>query len=480
MKGLNNLPGFVRKGYNGLKAGQHKVVTGDNLWNISRKYNVTLSELRNLNPHIKGDLIRPGDVLNTAPQYKNEMVDVRAERARETGLDSLGAIRGFKHQGNYVLVDKKNNTLSVFDRNNNQLFSTKDISTGKSGDDYNTITYVDSKGHIRNNAGNNSTPAGITFITGKGTYHGFTSFTRGRLGNNGKTEDIASSFHWGPTVDKKASNGCVRINGNVLNQLSKYIDQGTPVYTLPEKEGSKFTLRNGKLNFTANNPYGKTKGSKKYWDDYNVRIDRSYSPLTIYYNGNNTDATYNGNVLSFVNSISANKKALQKRFNLSSDEYNRLAELAVGIGEQESKYGTSKRYKAKSYMPDWMISMFRGPNAARSRGMTQIKVKGDNSEMRDIYSELGINPNSINRPETSAIATMARLAYMYNNEVKGRNFQGAQNTQVDPYDALLYKYMGRNAELVNRTATPQQNNYINNVKNYSKNFEFLEERKVRI
>jgi hypothetical protein len=113
---------------------------------------------------------------------------------------------------------------------------------------------------------------------------------------------------------------------------------------------------------------------------------------------------------------------------LSSDEYNRLAELAVGIGEQESKYGTSKRYKAKSYMPDWVISMFRGPNSARSRGMTQIKVKGDNSEMRNIYSELGINPNSINRPETSAIATMARLAYMYNNEVKGRNFQGAQNT----------------------------------------------------
>ncbi len=75
---------------------------------------------------------------------------------------------------------------------------------------------------------------------------------------------------------------------------------------------------------------------------------------------------------------------------------------------------------------------------------------------------------------------MARLAYMYNNEVKGRNFQGAQNTYVDPYDALLYKYMGRNAELVNKTATPQQNNYINNVKNYSKNFEFLEERKVRV
>ena len=478
MKGLSDLHGFVRKGQSGLKT--YTVKSGDNLWNISRQQGITLSELRNLNPHIKGDLIRPGDVLSMTPQYRDEIVDVRAERAREAGLDSLGAIRGFRHQGNYVLVDKANNTLTVYDKNNTQLFQTRDISTGKSGNDYNTITYVDSRGKIRNNAGNNSTPAGITYITGKGKYHGFTSFTRGRLGNNGKVEDIASSFHWGPTVDKKASNGCVRINGNALSRLDKYIDQGTPVYTLSEKEGSGFKLRNGKLNFTADNPYGVTEGPKKYWDDYNIRIDRSYSPLTIYYNGNNNDATYNGNVLSYTNSISANKQALQKRFNLSSDEYNRLAELAVGIAEQESKYGTSRRYKAKSYMPDWMISMIRGKNSARSRGMSQIKIKGDNQEMRNIYSQLKINPNTIDKPETSAVATMARLAYMYNTEVKGRNFMGAQNARIDPYDALLYKYMGRNAELTNRTATPSQNNYINNVKNYAKNFEFLEERKVRV
>jgi len=38
---------------------------------------------------------------------------------------------------------------------------------------------------------------------------------------------------------------------------------------------------------------------------------------------------------------------------------------------------------------------------------------------------------------------MARLAYMYNTEIKGRNFKGKNNTSINPYDALLYKYMGR-------------------------------------
>lgn len=473
---MPNKKKLIPKGQSG-----YKVKSGDNLWNISRQYGISLSELRNLNPQIKGDLIHPGDILRTSPQYTNQIVNIRDERAKESSLDSLGSIMNYNHQGNYVLIDKKNNTLTVFDRNNNQLFQTKDISTGKSGDDYNTITYVDSRGVIRNNAGNNSTPAGITFITGKGQYHGFDSFTRGRMNTNGAIEDIASSLHYGNTTDKKASNGCVRMNGKVLNQLSKYIDQGTPVYTLPEKEGSSFKLRNGKLNFVADNPYGSTEGSKKYWDDYNVRIDRSYSPLTIYYNGTNNDSTYNGNVLRFVNSISVNKQALQRRFNLSSDEYNRLAELAVGIAEQESKYGTSKRYKAKSYMPDWLISTIKGnKNASRSRGMSQIKIGGDNPEMQGIYKQLGVNESSINNPETSAIATIARLAYMYNSEVKGRNFNGVGNKPIDPYDALLYKYMGRSQELFNKTATPNLNNYIKNVKNYSKNFEFLEERKVKV
>lgn len=461
----------------------HIVRRGDSLWNIAKEHRISLAKLRQLNPQLQGNMIHPKDKINISPEYREQIVDIREERARENliNADNFNAIQSAQHDSNYVVVDKKNKRLSIFDKNNNLLYSTFNISTGVSRKDYNTITYVDKRGTIRNNAGNNSTPAGISVITGTGNYHGFPSFTRGRINNDGSIEDIASSFHFGKTDKRNSSNGCVRIKGKNLEDMSKLIGQGTMVYTLPEQGGSRFSIKNGKLNFTADNPYGQTEGNKRYWDDYNVRIDKSYSPLQIYYNGNNTDDEYNGNVLGYVNSISVNKKAFQKRFNLSSDEYNRLAELAVGIAQQESKYGTSNRYKLKGNIPDWAIRFAKGGgNPARSRGLTQIKINGDNEEMRNIYSQLGVNEETIEKPEISAIATMARLAYMYNTEVKGRNFKGANNSKVDTYDALLYKYMGRNSELKNRTATPSKNNYINNVKRYSLEFGFLEPRIIEV
>lgn len=67
-------------------------------------------------------------------------------------------------------------------------------------------------------------------------------------------------------------------------------------------------------------------------------------------------------------------------------------------------------------------------------------------------------------PEVSAKATVLRLWYINKNE--GGKFTGANNKQVSKWDALLYKWMGKNKELTNHTATPEKNNYINNVKKY--------------
>lgn len=484
--------------------GQYTVNRGDSLWKIAHDNNMPLSKLRELNPQVKGNMIHPGDVLRLSPEFERQIVNLREERQREevANMDNFTAIQAAPHDSNYVVVDKPNKKLQVYDRDNNLVYESDGVSFGKSGDDYNTITYVNANGSIRNNAGNNSTPAGISVITGIGTYHGFPSFTRGRINDDGTVENIASSIHYGNTEKKNMSNGCVRANSDTLKELSKYVGEGTAVYTLPEQKGSKFSVKNNKLNYTADNPFGMSEGPQRYWDDYNVRKDKSYSPLAIVYNGDNYDDEYNANVLSYTNALSINKEALQKRFNLSSDEYNRLAELAVGIAEQESKFGTSLRYKAKQQVPDEVIALAKNfkdsdstnmfyaagealsktikgsTTPARSRGLTQIKIGGDNKEMQGIYNELGINENTINNPYTSALATLSRLAYMYNSEVKGRNFKGAGNAEVSPYDALLYKYMGRGSELKNKTATPDKNKYISNVKKYASDFDFLEERLV--
>ena len=90
--------------------------------------------------------------------------------------------------------------------------------------------------------------------------------------------------------------------------------------------------------------------------------------------------------------------------------------------------------------------------------------------MQNIYNDLGITENNLDNADKSAIATISRLSYIYNTEVRGRKFVGKNNQNIDSYDALLYKWMGRNNELINHTATPLQNVYIQNVKKYANNY----------
>ena len=460
-------------------AKKYVVKKGDSLWKIAKDNNITLDELIRLNP-TKKDIIHPNDELRLEPDRITEEINIRQERQRENrlSLKNIDAIRGYQHDGNYVIIDKKNRQLTIYDKNNKVLYESSDFATGASGNDYNTVTYVDKQGKIRNNVGNNSTPAGILEISGKGTYHGYPSFTRARVNKDGTKEDVASSLHWGNIgKERNASNGCVRIGGKTLCEIEPYLSIGTRIYTLPEKEGSKFSLKGGRLNFIADNPYGNNEGDKRFWDDYNTTIDKSYSPLKLKWKKTG-DEEYDNNRKAYASSIVNNKKALQQRFNLTSDEYNHLAELALGIAEQESKFGTANRYKIKDWIPDWMMDtgkyLYRGNSGARSRGYTQIKNKSDNEELRKIYNELGIDDKSIKSADKSAIATIARLAYMYNNEVRGRNFKTADGNDLNPYHALMYKWLGKNNELKNKTATPSKNLYIRNVNEYSRNFDMYD------
>lgn len=462
-------------------AKKYIVKKGDSLWKIAKENNIELDELIRLNP-TKQNMIHPNDILRLEPDRITKEINIRDERQRENrlSLQDITAIQGYRHDNNYVIIDKKNRKFSIYDKDNNLLYSTSNFSTGQSGEDYNTVTYTDKNGNIINKKGNNSTPAGITEISGKGIYHGYPSFTRARTNSNGSKENIASSLHYGIIGEKRnASNGCVRIDGKTLCDIEPYVSVGTRIYTLPEKEGSRFSLKGGKLNFIADNPYGNDKGDKRFWDDYNVNIDKSYSPLKLKWKKTG-NKDYDDNRKNYAQAIVNNKRELQKRFNLTSDEYNRLAELALGIAEQESKFGTSDRYELKNYIPDFALNLSkyitRGHAGARSRGYTQIKNKSDNKELQEIYKELNIDDDNIYNADKSAIATIARLAYMYNNEVKGRNFKTAEGNDLNPYHALMYKWLGKNNELRNQTATPNKNVYIRNVNQYSRNFDMYDMR----
>ena len=49
------------------------------------------------------------------------------------------------------------------------------------------------------------------------------------------------------------------------------------------------------------------------------------------------------------------------------------------------------------------------------------------------------------------------------------------NPNIDPYDMLLYLNQGKRRELTNKTATPEKNNYIQNVRKNMRNFELKQE-----
>lgn len=480
------------------------VQRGDSLWKIAHEHGLTLDELREFNPQLKGkNLIFPNqELFLEAKPSSAKIVDIREQKIVESSkLSDKEKIQSVEHNKNYAIVDKANHTIEVYSPTHELLYTSKNINTGVSGNDYNTITKTDSKGRLLNMQGNNSTPAGITTISGIGTYHGYPSFQRSR--NHTKTDNVASSIHWGGVnlSNSKQSNGCIRADGKTLHNLASYLTVGSKVYTLPEKEGSRFVLKDGKLSFIADVPYGDdsatkkdgTKNDKRFWDDYNTYIDKSYRPLLIetnetFANGLNTKLTHNDrmlymqNVEQFMKALSDNKEKLQQDLQIDSDTYNTLAELALGIAQQESEFGTSVRYKLKNILSDESMSnikkMVRGKDSARSRGVTQIKMEADNKDLRNLYKKYGLDKSTLNQNDVSnsALATMLRLIYMYKTEVAGRTFRANNDTELSLQEILCYKWLGKNNQLKTNnssgksSATPDENIYIQNVKEYMNRF----------
>lgn len=190
-----------------------------------------------------------------------------------------------------------------------------------------------------------------------------------------------------------------------------------------------------------------------------------------------------GNIKEYSDAISYNKERIMSEFDIDSYTYDRMAMLAMGIAEQETKFGVSPRYIGKQAIGDFGVdiakrfrSLLKGDGwndrSYNSKGITQIKIEGDNDETKKIYNKFGIDKENILKPYNSGIATMLRLASIYKNEVAGRGFKDNKGNDIDKFDALLYKWMGKGRLLNNGKASPDDNDYINNVKKYIGNFDF--------
>lgn len=535
--------------------GTHTVKKGDTLSGIAKKYNIPYSQLLSYNRDIANpNIIRIGQNINlrdNSEQIKPQKRNIREyyEQEAKLNLNNVSAIQGAKHKQNYAIIDKDGKTIKVYDINNNLLYESNQINTGKANTDYNTVTYSGRNGKLLYGQGNNSTPAGITVISSKGNYHGNPSFQRARVDGNGNMrltkeglpDNIASSIHWEKGISgPNASNGCVRADSKTLQELNKYLDVGSMVYTLPQQHGSSFQLRDGRLNFVDNRTQDERNAddlyrkqtrrlsdgriaSRKYERDINTVYNGTYLPIgiedtlieqrnnpnkiksvleDIYFNPqrhisrqtaeysdvNNIDNFQDlkkKNRKEYADSIVNNKEAIMRAIpGLSNKEYNQLITMALGIPERETHYGTDIKQIATNIMSDSMLSLARRikgqKDTVRSVGIGKIKSAADNEEMRNIYSALGIDYTNKNMSnEDSAKMVMAKLAYTYLNEIKGRTFVDVNGNALTPEQALYYAYTGNKKKKLRNNFYQYEKNYpkehYNDIINYGKEFNITQE-----
>ena len=114
-------------------AKKYVVKKGDSLWKIAKENNIELDELIRLNP-TKKNIIYPNDELRLEPDKITKEINIRDERQRENrlSLQDITAIQGYRHDNNYIIIDKKNRQFSIYDKDNNLLYSTSNFCFGNS------------------------------------------------------------------------------------------------------------------------------------------------------------------------------------------------------------------------------------------------------------------------------------------------------------------------------------------------------------
>ena len=328
---------------------------------------------------------------------------------------------GDKSGKNYVIVDKKKGLLHIYSPGNDKPIFTSPVDLGANKGDAQTTTKVkdtngdgiiDSieaqKGKADFSLGNKMTGAGKYYISnidpkGYGGLPLFNMMNESQYSNykkTGKVDNVATSFHKGYISDdeSRVSNGCIRCNKTTLDNLTKYLQNSSEIFILPEDEGNSFVYENGQLNFKVKNKgdlYTYKNNGKVYKKENNTwyvapKAGSSFTKITEgsrikELNKNATNAGYNyyvdshgkvqkgqgvnkgptlnyipiktsldeekfkderglndeeqlKRVKKFTKSLQENKQKIMKVAKINGDVYNDIAKMTFGIFGTESNY----------------------------------------------------------------------------------------------------------------------------------------------
>lgn len=137
------------------------------------------------------------------------------------------------------------------------------------------------------------------------------------------------------------------------------------------------------------------------------------------YNVAKNEKTYAGR---FLKSMKDNKDSLMKDLNITGEEYNEYAIMALKLSKEESGYGNAMSYKIYDMIEQHeagrdAISTVRKiakGDGDLSLGMTRLKINKSTPEEKALMDKYGItsdgNNSNILDPEKSSIATIIHLA----------------------------------------------------------------------
>lgn len=464
---------------------KHIVQKGDSLQKIANQYNTPLASLMRVNNITDPDTLLVGTVLlvDTAPIIAQQQLEKKKEEtyidfaALQSTYEKINAkndkdkvidYNKINPQWNYIIIDKTNAVLQVYDADGKMLTEFI-IGLGKNKWDAITINSEDDRD-------NNVSGAGIYKInmrSGQSKHERKIYEGNSFVTENEKGVLQGMAIHQIPTThkeryammktgnpeDRRYSNGCINLTQDDFKKLATYINVGSGIYVLPEETGNHFVVKDGKLQFTTTDlskDFGKYNYSPKDKEpkglDYTIKNKEYNTPIA----------------QKFMQSLIDKKADLMRDVGLGNDEYNNICKVCFGILGQESEFGEGYEYYVKERaqgLVSWAKKQ-RGNNSANSRWLTQIKPV--NIDKDPILQKYKITSESLNDPANAAIATLVVIGKAY-KELKGLRQAGKIKLPINDqniYDYVVYMYYKR-SEIYNNTATPEKNKYVKHIKEYT-------------
>ena len=421
------------------------------------------------------------DAINNLPTDKDKIIAYRKE------ID--------KSRDNYVIVDKKNFSATVYTWDG-KVIKSYEVGVAKEKSDK---LLRRSKKHPENDI--KSTSAGIYTAnyraTGKDGYRRLYNDRVLTLSNDGlKAKGLGNgetgvAFHQIPNGNKyriqllkregateannRFSSGCVNFLPEDFDDcMSNIKGVGTKVYILPEEENNYMVVKNGELHFAQ----------KEYSGDVATTTTKNDKIKSISIFPTNYE-TMRQEGIDMALTLSIKKEELANVLGLDNDTYNELAQLVLCIAGQETNYGSplaglsikkmNGGYWMKENLPKLVqfAKKIKKNDSFDSRGITQCKLKSyTDEETQKLLKQYDINENNLNQPEKAAIATMIVLSCIYKNELPALK-ENMEKCGLTKTDAILYCYQGRKRKINDGTARPTYE-YIQNVMSYKNDFKITQ------